>query len=273
MVQDHFEEPAMRPLISAIIPVYGESPTLQRCLDSLRGQVDQIIIVDDGSDTFDEGVRDGVICTVSKASNDGFSAACNFGARSASWMSEYLIFVNSDVQVFPTTVGEMVKCADSTTIVGAKLLYPGSQGIQHGGVYWMGPQVVAHAYHSEHQLYAPACAVRESLVTGGLMLVPCSLFHELGGFDEQFHMAYEDIDLQMRAYSMGARAVYCGKAEALHYEGATRKDTNFSAAEVARWNQWESDGQRLFYERYRGFDKSKFRHPDEMDKLKRGSDR
>jgi hypothetical protein len=113
--------------------------------------------------------------------------------------------------------------ADPTVgIVGARLLY-GNRMVQHEGVIMGLADLCEHA----GRLRAPNdCGIhgigrisREvSAVTAACMLVRASVFHDLGGLDEGFAIALNDVDFCLRAGQAGWRIVYCAEAELLHYE-------------------------------------------------------
>lgn len=248
--------------VSAVIPFYGNSPFLPRCLESLIGQVREVICIDDGSPDQVEFVThwDRVIRRVtvpammpsqflSLDTNRGFGAACNAGAANA--REKWLLFVNSDVELLPGCVEAMTKAVTDRSIVGAKLLYP-DRRIQHGGVFY-DPNTAwfDHRYRFQPRDFEPAGRTEPCLVTGALLLISRAFFEELGGFDPTFRMAFEDVDLCLRALKAGGQVIYCGTAEAYHLEGATRGATPTQKAE--RHPQaavWEQESMRQFYARY-----------------------
>ena len=60
-------------------------------------------------------------------------------------------------------------------------------------------------------------------VTGACMLVTRSCFEAVGGFDEDvFPIAYNDVDLCMRARQVGYRTVWTPFATLYHHESASR---------------------------------------------------
>jgi GT2 family glycosyltransferase len=67
--------------------------------------------------------------------------------------------------------------------------------------------------------------VRQSLaaVTGACMLISRTCLEGVGGFDEdEFPIAYNDIDFCLRAASKGFRVVWTPFATLTHHESATR---------------------------------------------------
>ncbi len=105
---------------------------------------------------------------------------------------------------------------------GAKLLYENGT-VQHGGI------IVGLAGLAEHANRglprdAPGYANRAvlsqemSAVTGACLLVRRSAYTEVGGLDESFPIAFNDVDFCLRLRDAGHRIVFCAEAELIHYE-------------------------------------------------------
>jgi GT2 family glycosyltransferase len=62
------------------------------------------------------------------------------------------------------------------------------------------------------------------------MLVRRSVFDELGGLDDSFPSAYNDVDFCFRARQRGYRIVFAAAAELIHFEGATYGNNHYSNA-------------------------------------------
>jgi GT2 family glycosyltransferase len=152
-----------------------------------------------------------------------YAAANNHAAAQAS--GELLLLLNDDVA--PVSAGWLsamvAHMQDSRVgIVGARLLY-GNAMVQHEGVV-MG---LAHMCEHEGRLRAGNTAGRHgmglfdrqvSAVTAACLLIRADLYRDLGGMDESFAVALNDVDLCLRAREAGWRVVYCAHAEMWHYE-------------------------------------------------------
>jgi Glycosyltransferase like family 2 len=132
------------------------------------------------------------------------------------------------------------------------LMYYPNDTIQHGGVI-LGPGGVAD--HAHRHLprgargYFSRAALEQDLscVTAGCMVIRRDVFEALGGFDEQFGVAYNDVDLCIRLRRAGWRIIWTPVAELYHHEsvsvgrhdGAGREDE--FALEVAMMRKlWSS---------------------------------
>ena len=115
---------------------------------------------------------------------------------------------------------------DSTCgIVGPRLLYPNGL-TQHGGVIVGLAGLVDHANRFlPHN--APGYAGRARLdqeysaVTGACLLVRRSAFDMVGGLDETYPIAFNDIDFCLRVRQRGFGVVYAGSVEMTHHESLT----------------------------------------------------
>lgn len=228
---------ASRPLVSVVIPNRDSFDLITRIVADLRERTGypalEIIVVDNGTSD------DAVLRFYRAEEGSGFTAEvvpepfnfarmCNRGARRA--RGEAILFLNNDIEVVePGWLGEMVECLafPDTGIVGARLLYP-DRTIQHAGVIVGLGEAAGHWYVNDGEDEPGPMgrlAVRQTLgaVTGACMLVTKTCFEALGGFDEvAFPVAYNDIDLCIRARQAGFRTVWTPFATLLHHESASR---------------------------------------------------
>ncbi|WP_428374901.1 glycosyltransferase family 2 protein [Lichenicoccus sp.] len=141
------------------------------------------------------------------------------------------VFLNNDVvigdpQWLHRMLGEITAAAD-IGIVGAKLLYP-DRTVQHAGVLVGLHGVAAHPHLGasvDEYGYSGRARLSQELmaVTGACMMVRAALFHEIGGFDEVgLKVAYNDVDLCLRAHERGWRVVWCAEVAAEHLESLSR---------------------------------------------------
>ena len=66
-------------------------------------------------------------------------------------------------------------------------------------------------------------------ITAACMLVRRSVFEEMGGFDEAFPVAFNDVDFCIRLGQAGYRVLYTPHAELTHYESVSRGLSGYSA--------------------------------------------
>ncbi|GBQ93523.1 hypothetical protein AA0522_0237 [Gluconacetobacter liquefaciens NRIC 0522] len=246
------------PLVSIIIPSRNNGQILLRCVDSfyLRSQWKQVefIILDNGSDQPDTlsilnelNNRDAVQ-VIRHDAPFNYSELNNIGVRSS--RGDILLHLNDDTELLtPDALTRMIGYAQLPHVgaVGAKLLYPGEQFIQHTGVVNLS-QAPEHAFIRQPK-YVPGYGMRGlleydwSAVTGACLMMERRKFDLVGGFDETFPVAYNDIELCFRALSRQFYNVMCPSALFLHYESMSRGSDFVTAERRARVTQ---DWQRLY---------------------------
>ncbi len=228
---------APRPLVSVVIPNRDSLALITRIVDDLLHRTAyphlEIVIVDNGSGdpavlAFYEASRSERVTADRVVEPFNFSRMCNRGARLA--RGEALLFLNNDIEVVaPDWLDEMVECLafSQTGIVGARLLYPDGS-LQHAGVIVGLGEAAGHWYVAE-KADTPGpmgrLAVRQTIgaVTGACMLVTRACFDALGGFDEvAFPIAYNDVDLCLRARAAGFRTLWTPFATLTHHESVSR---------------------------------------------------
>ncbi|MDR0350055.1 MAG: glycosyltransferase family 2 protein, partial [Coriobacteriales bacterium] len=229
-----------RPLISIIIPNMDHREDLELCIRSIISKTDyenyELLVVENNSteeETFafyeelGSLARPPSIRVLSYEGSFNFSAINNWAARQA--RGEVLLFLNNDTEVIsPAWLREMLMFAqrDDVAAVGARLLYP-DETVQHAGVILGIGGAAGHAhknfrrdeggYVSRLQL-----AQNVSAVTGACLMLRANAFWEVGGFDEGFVVAFNDIDLCMRLRQKGYLTVYTPFAELYHHESKSR---------------------------------------------------
>jgi hypothetical protein len=156
-----------------------------------------------------------------------FSRINNFAVRKA--RGEVLVFLNNDTEVIsPNWIQEMLMFAQRPDVaaVGARLLYPDNT-IQHAGVILGIGGVAGHAHKTfrrDEPGYVSRLQLAQNLsaVTGACLMVRRAVFDEVGGFDEDFVVAFNDVDLCMRFRARGYLNVYTPFAQLYHHESKSR---------------------------------------------------
>ena len=228
-----------KPLVSVIIPNKDHLDDLTRCLESMENVNNyhnvEYIVVENNSvleDTF-AGYKE-----LEKKYGDKFklvkwdgifnySAINNFGARYAK--GEYILLLNNDTSVIePDSLRCMLaQCQRAEVgIVGAKLLYD-DDTVQHAGVIIGYQGVAGHAFtgmgDDVYGYFARAVLSQElSAVTAACLLTKRSVFDEVGGLDESFEVAFNDIDYCMKVRAAGYKIIYDPHAKLHHYEYKSR---------------------------------------------------
>lgn len=223
--------------ISIIILTKDKPDLIGACIRSILEKSSysnyEIIVVDTGStnpDTlafYESLVEETRVKIVNRSGRFNFSAANNFGASHAT--GELLLFLNNDTEVIsPDWLEEMAGWAlrSQIGIVGAKLTRPNGT-LQHVGV------VLGISGHAEHIFdgyrentygsFGLSNWLRNYYaVTGACFMLTRELFNQLNGWDELYEMAFNDVDLCIRAHKLGYRNLCATDAHLLHHEGESR---------------------------------------------------
>lgn len=232
------------PLVSIIIPNKDNADTLMRCIVSIEEMSTypnyEIIIVENNSIeplTFNlyENLQTlySNIKVVTWEHEFNYSEINNYGSQFAN--GEYLLLLNNDTEIISANwIESMLSICQRSNVgvVGAKLLYPDNT-VQHAGVVMMrgdGPLDVGGPCHIFAHLdrfdpgYVCRAIVKQDLsaVTGACLMTKRDLYRELGGLDESFAVAYNDIDYCLRVRARGFLVVYNPDALLYHYESTTR---------------------------------------------------
>lgn len=156
-----------------------------------------------------------------------FSAINNFAVKHAG--GEYLLFLNNDVEVITDRwIEEMLGYCQRGDVgaVGARLYYPNDK-LQHCGIVVGIGGIAGHICHMEKRdsggYFGRIVKSQDvSAVTAACMMMPRHVFTEVGGFDEDFVVAYNDVDLCLKVRAAGYLVVYDAWAELYHYESLSR---------------------------------------------------
>ena len=240
-------------LLSIIIPSKDNPGVLFHCIDSLlertrSGHPFELILVDNGSNDENRKLieeKAELLNQHLKEENWGkevdfrgcsylyqpmtfnFSRMCNLGAEKAK--GELLLFLNDDMEIIqPDWMDLMVEkaCLSYAGAVGAKLLYPDSDIIQHAGItnLRVGP---AHKlqFLSDEQIHYHGMnrGVHDMLaVTGACLMVRKEVFEQAGGFCEELAVAFNDVDLCYTIYEMGYYNIERCDVVFYHHESLSR---------------------------------------------------
>ena len=225
------------PLVSVIIPNKDEAESLKLCIESLRRTVSwgnyEIIIVENNStgpeifSYYRELAKDARIRIVRWKSAFNYSAINNYGVKYAK--GEYLLFLNNDIEALEEGwFTEMLGVCQRPEVgaVGAKLLYPDGT-IQHAGTVIGIGGIAGHMFVNmpggrSGYLHKASLMLDYSAVTAACMMMKRSLFEQLGGFEERLSVAFNDVDLCLRANEAGNLVVYDPYACLRHYESKSR---------------------------------------------------
>lgn len=227
--------------VDIVIVNWNAGDLLRRCVQSIASyggcRVAQVIIVDNGSTdgSADLAVENVPLDIVKVGRNLGFGRACNLGAARGS--SPYLLFFNPDAELGAGTLDQALGYlqgpdGDQVGVCGIRLVdvdghahrhcarFPtartflgNSLGLTRALKRWFPPVLMVDFDHLADR--------RVDHVMGAFYLMPRRIFEQVGGFDEDFFVYLEDLDLSRRVRQAGYRIEYRAGPAAFHKQGGT----------------------------------------------------
>ncbi|MEO1038417.1 MAG: glycosyltransferase family 2 protein [Pseudomonadota bacterium] len=232
--------------ISAIVVSWRTGPVLYDAVDAVlsASDIDELVLVNhDNPPETNARLRtlaeqNPKITLVETGANLGFSKGCNIGAKAAS--GSHLLFLNPDAVIPSGAAARLAETGRTLTepwIAGARILDADGQE-QRGGrrgplTLWSaflsmtglsrlsGLSAVFRDMHRENEP-CPDAMISVATVSGAAMMMSRTGFDRLGGFDEDYFLHVEDIDLCRRARDAGGEVVFEPRAQLVHY-GATSR--------------------------------------------------
>lgn len=211
---------------------------LEQCLLSVQEAIKsldaEIIVIDnDSKDDSCEMVKTLFpnVTLIQNKENVGFSKANNQAVAVAK--GEYLCILNPDTAVSEDTFIKAIAYSESIKNIGALGVYlmdgtgnflaESKRNLPTPKVSLMKLTGFAQKYYSNH--ISETSNGEVDILVGAFMLLKRSIYNEVGGFDEDYFMYGEDIDLSYKITQAGYKNHYLGSTTVLHYKGeSTKKD-------------------------------------------------
>ena len=245
------------PKVSIVIANKDHVEDLERCISSILEKTTyvnyEIIIVENNSETkeifeyYDSLKEYKHIKVVKYEGEFNYSAVNNLGVRHAD--GEYILLLNNDTQVISINwIEELLMYAqrDDVGAVGAKLYYE-DKTVQHAGVVLqMGAHRTAGHVHCRQGrdsigYMGKLCyAQNVSAVTAACLLVSRKKYDEVGGLDESFRVALNDVDFCLKLREKGYLNIFTPYSELYHYESISR-GSDLEGANMARLDKEAED--------------------------------
>jgi hypothetical protein len=233
------------PCVSAIVVTYESRNFIRGCLDGLyRTSAEWLAecwVVDNASRDGSAGwVRDNFpqVRLIANGENTGFGRAVNAAARQAK--GEFLLLLNPDTAVEPGAVAELVtflRHRVQAAACGPKVIAPDG-GFRHDcrrgfptpvnvfGYFTGLDRVFPHSrrlggYH--RRWLSPDVEVTTDCLSGSCLLARRSAFESVGGFDEDYFLFGEDIDLCWKLRQTGREIWFVPAARVIHAKGASMR--------------------------------------------------
>ncbi len=244
------------PLVSIIVPNMDHLEDLKTCIESFEKSTYknfEWIIVENNSrdsklfDYYNEIKKKDNVKVIEYHDDFNFSQICNRGVEESK--GELLLFLNNDTELLkPDSLEEMVGTVlrEEVGIVGARLLYD-DDTVQHAGVTIGVGGFACHsnAYISDDDpgyMNRSLVTTDVSAVTAACLMISRELFDEIEGFDEEYRVAANDVDLCMKVLYEGYKVLYNPYVVFHHYESKSRGDDR---AEMKKSKRLQSEVDRF----------------------------
>lgn len=239
---------------SLIVVNYGSHELLSRNLPQVPQPGVDVIVVDSFSTTIERqamvdlaAARQWQLLTPNQ--NVGFGSGCNLGAQHAiDRGAEVLVFVNPDASLDAVSRNRLVSAvaADDKTVVAPRIERP------DGSIWASGTT----------DLYLDTGTMRatrkrttgkggreprvQTWLSGACFAISTRLWADIGGFDADYFLYWEDVDLSWRVHERGGSLLTLTDAVAVHDEGGTHADGGSSRARSNTYYYFNIRNRMLF---------------------------
>lgn len=213
--------------LAIVVVNYGSSALLAENLaplaSGLPGAV--VVVVDNRTDDAERervtGLADACGWLVElPATNLGFGTGVNLGATAAfASGADQLLILNPDAVVEPSAVLQLLERsrAEPNAVYCPRIVRP------DGTIWFNGSDL----HLDDGRLRNPArrgSARVEPWLSGACLVVSRALWERVGGFDDDYFLYWEDVDLSHRVLALGGALTLCSEVVAVHDEGGTHRD-------------------------------------------------
>lgn len=263
--------------ISVAIINFNTAPMLVRCLQNLETlrEANEIIVIDNAStDGSVERVRQEfpAVKLISLPENKGLTAASNIALHEAT--GDYLLYLGADAYPEPGVICNLADYMDAhvdVAIATAELRLrdgsldmdahrgfptPWASFTHFSGLNRLFPHsaLLNQYFLGHHDLTEPH---EIDLCISHFMFARRQVLLDIGGWDEDFFLYGEDVDLCYRVKEAGHKVMYLPQFKALHYKGASvgirkqSKDISSASEETKlRATLLTTKAMALFYQKH-----------------------
>jgi len=240
--------------LSIIIVNYNVKEFLQNLIHSIEKAstkiTKEIIVIDNASDDGSvEFLKEKFpqVKLIVNQKNLGFGKANNIGLKQAT--GKYILLINPDTIVAEDTFEKMIQFFETNKnvgLAGCKILnpdgtlqlacrrsFPGpwTSFTKVTGLSLLFPKSKLFArynltYLDENQSY------EVDAISGSFMIMRREVYKKVGGFDEQFFMYGEDLDICYRIQKAGFKVFYVHTTQIIHYKGESTKRSSLDETKV-----------------------------------------
>lgn len=229
------------PKVSILIPNRDNCKYLKDCINSILNITNylnyEIVIIENNStkketfayyDSLSQNPKIKILKYENEDKEFNYSKLINFGVKNVD--GEFVLQLNNDTKVIEKEWLELlIGYAQNKEIgaVGGRLYYV-DKSIQHAGIIVglseIAGNMLVNLPYGKHGYFGQESATRNvSSITGACLMARRELYEEVGYMDENdFKVAFNDVDFCLKLIKKGYRIVYNPYVELFHYESKTR---------------------------------------------------
>jgi GT2 family glycosyltransferase len=243
--------------LSIIIVCYKGWERLNKCLESLSSfsgktiKIEVIVVDNNSSDETIHEIEErfSKFRFILNEINGGFANGCNLGSKNAS--GEFLLFLNPDTVASESEIEKLLNIARENPEFGIVSCRQENEKGKYSISYGQFPSLFNLTGFQRAILSNRSLAGGSSIpdtgrqtphisypdwVSGSVILIRYETFKKQGGFDEDFWMYFEDVDLCRRVRNINCKIAFCGSITIEHNHGGSSrinlKTTSLTKAEV-----------------------------------------
>jgi GT2 family glycosyltransferase len=224
--------------LSVVILNYNVRYFLELCLRSVEAALNniesEIIVVDNCSSDDSVAMVKQLfpsVTLIENKNNYGFSRGNNIGVKHAK--GEYLCILNPDTVVAEDTFSKILSFSETQSnlgIVGCQLIDGTGKFLPESKRHIPTPKVALQKLIGNSKNYYnnnlnPNQIGKTDILVGAFMVLKRDVYNEVNGFDEDYFMYGEDVDLSYKVLKAGYSNFYFGETSIIHFKGeSTLKD-------------------------------------------------
>jgi GT2 family glycosyltransferase len=223
-----------------VVVNYGSHDLLERNLVPLSRELPDllVVVVDNLSSARDRELAGALALRhdwvfAAAESNLGFGGGMNLGVGVAiDHGAQSVLLLNPDARIDATNFCRLLRRLENRprALVTPRIVNP------DGSVAAAGTDLLLATGNMRGSAKRPAQAAEPYLMwlSGACLLLSRAVWEEVGGFDEDYFLYWEDVDLCVRAAAIGAEMVVEDRATAVHDEGGTQATQGRNSASQAK---------------------------------------
>lgn len=223
--------------VGVVVVTYASASTIRSTLEALPlDRLAGLVVVDNASpdDTVAavEGMRLPGVRLVQQA-NTGFGAGCNRGASELPAQAELVLFLNPDAVLAGEDLERLVaylRQRPACAVVGPRVRHGGEPSYSAGRLATLATEVrpllpdpLSRIGPRRRLPPAHSTSGPVGYVEGACFLVRREVLQRLGGFDEEYFLYFEELDLAQRVARSGLEVHLCAEAAVEHTIGVSRE--------------------------------------------------